>query len=672
MTGAANISTPRAARRPGFTIAELIVAVAAVALLTVGIGQLFSSVGRLVGSGAALAETDQFARAVATQLRDDFESLASMRGDETFVAIRNRVMGDANGNGALDAGERAVYLTADDRQADARDEILPYTAGSRAITVRLDEIMFLGFAGSGGIYSSAQFPAAFTDRPTPSTEVARIYYGHGLRPAPDNFDPDNPPANSNVPVRRWVPDGDFGQRPGEANFFDPTSQVNAGRVVGLNEYAADWPLMRHAMLLYGGLAAGYAPGPNRASQAGAPFDESLVYAPYIRDFEALPAARGPFWGFTDANITFGPLPRVNAYNGPPYARLVRHGRVDLCAQSPEDVRRWLEGLDPATVPPAEWGDASAFGTGRFDDAASAGTPRWEVTDGFPSTKVDAPLWRRADPTVGDDTDQAENMRRLRSAIAGCFTRLQTETAPRLFDRNDVVFDSAGTPANLSSVDPPTSALMDSAFTIGSRVTSFEIAWSDGKTWLSSTPLDRNNDGDTNDADDLREDDLIWYDIDFARFASPTNPDLTDFGAGNLYGTASDDADTDPETTRGQRNNTLYTPSNAAPGVPVYDPRETFGQVDSPAADGAGDFEYLAVFPFRTPDSSSGYSLGIYQKPTRIRVRMTVLDAQSRLGTRSGREAAQGEPGGGSQSIRDAQARQQKGRQYEFQFSISPN
>ncbi|HVZ94875.1 MAG TPA: prepilin-type N-terminal cleavage/methylation domain-containing protein, partial [Phycisphaerales bacterium] len=82
----------RATRR-GFTLTELIVAIGATALLMIGIAQVFASVSRVVGSGSAVAELDQLARAVERQLREDFSSLSQMRADETFMAIRSRKLG---------------------------------------------------------------------------------------------------------------------------------------------------------------------------------------------------------------------------------------------------------------------------------------------------------------------------------------------------------------------------------------------------------------------------------------------------------------------------------------------------------------------------------------------------------------------------------------------------
>src|SRR5690606_8883341 len=109
-----------------------------------------------------------------------------------------------------------------------------------------------------------------------SAPVARIYYGHGLRPKPDlEYDPMNPPLDRNVPMRHWLPDGDFAQRAGEINRFE-----SGVPVTGRNEYAGSWQLLRQPLLLYGGLAAG--PPVGAPSQARSPMPDGLAYAPFIR------------------------------------------------------------------------------------------------------------------------------------------------------------------------------------------------------------------------------------------------------------------------------------------------------------------------------------------------------------------------------------------------------
>lgn len=666
MQRASSNPTPaaRLVARSGFTLTELIVAVGAVALLTVGIGQLFNSVGKLVGTGSALAETDQLARAVGQQLRSDFNALNAMRADETFFAIRCRKLGDRNLNGALDANETVIYLNRDDREADNRDNVLPYAEGSRAVTVRLDEMMFLGFAGDQGAYSSAQLTipaggAASLLRPpaTPATEVARIYWGHGLRPAPDtDFDLESPGSTgSNVPRRYWVADGDFGQRPRQRNRFDPTSIYNGGLVSGRNEFAGDWLLLRQTMLLYGGLAAGYEGVP------GAPFDTNLNYAPHIRGFETSPEAnalqRNPFYqGGADLSddpddATRRPYQGANL-NAPewPHPRLMRHGRVDLCAQSAEDVRRWLEGVEPTNnlpgAPPTfptitNAQDATAFSSGFLNRSTGVmeGVPAWDPSRPLEESNplMDAPLWQRGLDSGGRTA--AYNMFALRQAIAGCFQRFQADDRPPFVNRGDTLSSSqAVQEPSRSANDPTESAYMDLHAVIGSRISNFEIAWTDGKVWNygQDRPLDPDGNGPLRVI--AERGDVIWYDLDFQRFNAPrSTTDLPGVDVSNIYGTRSESIDTAPEIAPGARNENR--PIGGGWFIPAYNALNTGADPTT-----NGDDEYLAIFPFRTPDDRGGYSAGVYGKPIRIRVRLTVHDSQYRI---------------------------EGGRQYEYQFTVNP-
>lgn len=625
----------------GFTLTELIVAVGAVALLTVGIGQLFTSVQRLVGGGAAVAETDQLARALATQLQLDFQALSAMKPDETFIAIRNRRMGDVESPfGTVNGRDRAIYLRREDKDADQRDLIDPYAQGSRAISVRLDDMVFLAFAGGDRAFASAQVGGPGQGG-TPTSQIARIYYGHGLRPAIDqSFDPLDPPAGArgNIPPRVWVADGDFGARAGTSNRFDPTNTFNGGLATGRNEFAGDWLLLRQPLLLYGGLATGYPPPTN-----GAPFSTRLNYTPYIRDFEAgQRAGSALYWPFdvttsaTGWTITGEATPRpINPVV--PQPRLASLGRVDICAQNLEDVRRWLEGVapepssgwsPPALVPP----DATAFSAGRVDaDASQQWTPGAPIAG---SVVADAPLWERLRTAGQPDQTRIDVRRGVMSAIAGCLARFQAEARPSLFDRGDTLDPDAGAGDNgvalPSNEDYREAAFMDNHAVIGSRISSIEIAWTDGKTWPYTDPGD--SDGPGPAEDDVRFGDLLWYDINLTRFDSgdPNVYSLSDMenGLGTQL-TGNDtivELATRPEVYPGLRR-------DATLGLQVDDDNDNAPPYD-PAITGAdpsaeGDDEYLAIFPFRRPDTSGGYE-GVYSKPTRIRVRVTLHDAQFRI------------------------------------------
>lgn len=615
-----------ARHRRAFTLVELLVAIAAVALLTVGIGQIFTSVGRLVGSGAALAETDQFARAVEQQIRSDFAALGRMRAEDTFIAIRNRKLGDFDSSNTLNGPEKAIYLTADDRDADRRNGIDPYARGSRAVTVRLDEIIFI--TSADGENSTAQRLPPSGASPG-DADYMRIYYGHGLRPPlVRGFDPrTDPPVAwmSNVPPRMWFPDGDFGDRAGINNRYAPGGVSGAfSQTQGRNELAGEWLLLRQPLFLSGGLAAGY----TTQFTARLPL---WTYSPFIRGHECVERA----WSGFGINVPMDDLDNATPRPaiGWPFPRVLYHGRTDLCAQGLPQVRRWLEGLDPAANP-LVWPDASAFDGGRLDDPLFSPASRWDpvrFSDGFPSNKIDAPLWQR----FSGANNLEFNHQRLISAIAGCFARFQADDLPPLLDRGDSL-RSGGTPFLIppnTNIPPRALAFMDTHAIIAGRVSSFEVAWSDGKRWDYDQPYDRNRDGDTNDPDDLHRGDIIWYDIDFTRYPGPGNRNLRHADINNIYQTASDTATqaTWPEVFPGERR-TMLDVNLADRGR--YDPFTTGADPDPD-----GSSEYLAVFPYRQlngpstlpPNLPDGAHYGDpFPKPTQIRFRMTVHDKQFRI------------------------------------------
>lgn len=583
--------------RAGFTLAELIVAVGAVALLTIGIGQIFSSVNKLVGSGAAIAETDQMARAIEAQLREDFSALSRLRTEDTFFAIRNRRVA-------------ATYVNRDQRELDRRAGLNETSIGTAARTRRLDEMMFLAFGGEGGGYSSAQI-ASGNQGETVSAPVARIYYGHALRPKSDpDYNPDDP-VSGNVPRRIWIPDGDFGQKAGAINRFESGSPVD-----GRNEYAGDWQLVRQPLLLYGSAAA----GPPSGSNAKPEIPAGLAYAPSIRDMDT--DKRAASGGVTLSSNQPQNWPRTGQWQTLP--RPLRFGRVDICAQSPETLKRWLEGIDPAPPLPRPPGwrppDATAYDSGLLNQVPSPTNPYLTVS----GSEWDSPLWQRVGGVLNPDTLRA-NTWGLQGAIAGAFTRFLAESDPPLIDRNDSP-DGAGF-NQVTDQDPPLSALMDLHATIATRCSNFEIAWSDGTTWLYNNPLVIDSDNDGFPEVRLQRGDLVWFDINFyRRSGGGPNDDLTDAGRDRIYRVHAEEPM--PEKLPGPNIQTIER-------FPLGANREAylFAASGPGATINAGapnrDDEYLAIWGYRLPDTAGWFS-GPWPKPKLIRVRMTLHDTQYRL------------------------------------------
>ncbi|MHC4304102.1 MAG: prepilin-type N-terminal cleavage/methylation domain-containing protein [Planctomycetota bacterium] len=85
-------------KRFGFTLTEMVVAVAVLAIVIVAAGKMFQAAGTVVGVGLATADILQESAAIERQIRGDFERLSR----EGFLAIRCvAVPNDVNGPGAL-------------------------------------------------------------------------------------------------------------------------------------------------------------------------------------------------------------------------------------------------------------------------------------------------------------------------------------------------------------------------------------------------------------------------------------------------------------------------------------------------------------------------------------------------------------------------------------------
>ncbi len=611
--------------RRAFTLAELLVAVGLVAVISLAIGSIFTGIQGVVSTGIATAEVDQLARALERQLRDDFDAFNRMRDDETFLAIRMREVGDWNRNDVHNAGnEVSLYLTREDEEADRiaftnGGVTGAYAEGSRAVTRRVDEIMFIAPSSEGSAHFSAQLDSdRGVDRSGPNApprvnavgaQNAIIYYGHGLRPAPDPNLPDDEDA---VPVRQYYADGDFGQGPGQAapndeNRFDlGTSPLATGR----NEYAADWPLTRRPLLLLSCAV----PSPEQSfSRLTSPIGIGREYAPYPRDYENLQVIDELVNVLTEEDLENDAFLTPTLNNAWPGARLVSWGRTDICNMSATDMRRWIEGEPANSNYPSSPATSQPF----FCDA------EWAMETG-----ALAPLWQRSDQSTAESRE-IQNWVFLRSAIAGCFSRGLVETEPPRIDRR--------TPTDPSSPGrQPDDAMMDLHSIIAGNCSNFEIAWSDGATAVNAIDPD----GDASNGILYQTGDTIWYDISSY---DPDNPDrrstagewvrLGNAGAGiNFRLTADDFNDIEIE---GQGNSVIQNRTEPAIGLNVpggvnwqeayYNPDLT-GGVDP----NTGQDEYLAIFPFRAANGGEGIDEIGFPKDILIRIRVTLHDSLKRL------------------------------------------
>ncbi len=632
-----------------FTLAELLVAIGLVALLALGINQIFASVNKLVGTGSAIAEVNASIRVAEGQLRDDAQAFARMDPSETCMVIRGRMLGDVDRDGTLDTDETAVYLSRADELADAEEGLSPYEPGSRAITVRLDEVLFLTQADADQYQTYQVFNRDEAEFPV-QAQNALIYLGHALRPFPDTDFNDNANDPCDVPQRFFIPDGDFGSAAGDTNRFDPTGTFDGGEGAGnvskeeRNRYAGDWFVIRHQLLLAGGLVI----DPPTAGAA------TREYAPLVRDREI----DFRFPGVSDTSTLGGPV--VTDELNP---RFTRQGRTDICAQDLEDVIRWLQGM-PGRTPAVNCNiadndyqeslnceSATAFGSGVLnfsaDNCDNAGFQILLNNNG-----ADAPLWVQGglgcNFTGGIYTGQNlatpadvvfANTIGAKSAIAGMMTRRLAESELPDLSRCITAPDDPNDPA-------PEDFLMDVHSTFAMQCSSLEVAWSDGTRWtppaaqineviyfdVSDNQWRRGNQSvpDPEDTPVYGYGDIVWFDyllprelfIELAPHLIAATPDPA------FPINPNDDLFPNPEVPMGEQVDRLMLPGQ---GDAAYDPIASFG-ADDLDADGSPD-EYLAIFPFSQPLSEPGGGFDDetpWPKPKLLRIRMTLHDPALRL------------------------------------------
>jgi prepilin-type N-terminal cleavage/methylation domain-containing protein len=211
---------------PGFTLLEMLVAVGAVALIAVGVSQIFRATGTTIRTGKRLNNLNAYAAMVERQVRAD---VASMTRDGFLLIRHERIDGTvpvAPPNGNIPTGV-ALF---DDRFTTVKAP----TPRPR----RSDQLMFF----STGDFVTARAPE-HPDRVARST-AARIWYGHGL-----TRDPKDPNSGYDDPVKIDDDGSDLASNPHRAQAPPRLGEEYANGSAGPNQYAADWILLRHVALL---------------------------------------------------------------------------------------------------------------------------------------------------------------------------------------------------------------------------------------------------------------------------------------------------------------------------------------------------------------------------------------------------------------------------------------
>lgn len=186
-------------RAGGFTLVEVLLAVGALALLSVALAAALAGIGRTVSAGRRISLFQTYANAIERRLRADIESMTR----DGVLIIRNE------------------YARSD---APVPERIELYPGDPNPRPRRTDEMVFF----RPGPITTARPP--LHPRFVARGEAARIYYGHGRR-VPEDLNP-------NGVYRLPEPDDTNDALPGlGTSASDP------------NRYAADWLLLRHATVL---------------------------------------------------------------------------------------------------------------------------------------------------------------------------------------------------------------------------------------------------------------------------------------------------------------------------------------------------------------------------------------------------------------------------------------
>lgn len=200
--------TPASGRR-AFTVLEVVVAIGAVAVVTVGLASVFQSVGKAVSGGQRVSSLSQYAASIEQQMRRDFSRMTR----DGFLVIRNQRV--TNQNAAL------------------------YKGDPNPRPRRVDELMF---------FAKGEFKS-LRDSVNPyvsvSSNQARIYYGHGAKPEYSGATTIQAYEKIARPElwTRNSPMTDSKRLGDNINVSIPSAKPYA------NAFASEWTLLRHVTLL---------------------------------------------------------------------------------------------------------------------------------------------------------------------------------------------------------------------------------------------------------------------------------------------------------------------------------------------------------------------------------------------------------------------------------------
>jgi hypothetical protein len=325
MTPRKNALTPTLSRREreaGFTITEMLVAIAVLVVVIIGTSKIFGTASQVTGLGQANQDILATAAAIERQLRDDIARLSN----EGFFAIHNvAVLNDVRGPGA-----------------PLLNPNLPPDA-----IIRCDQLVFF----ATGVESIQSYRMTQGSNHKGQSTVSRLLYGHGFqlgdRGLPvDIDDPDNaevfahdPDLQPDGPITPWWPaDGNttanitmvrtrfaiVGDAGGPIYARQAPSAAEA-TINGTQPESRHWLLVRQPVALVDDDIS-----PNNDNS-------KTVYLSQVTSARSI---------FID---TMPPFPfGTGVPAGYGLSREVRNGRVDAAATLPNEVRRWVtfSGVNP--------------------------------------------------------------------------------------------------------------------------------------------------------------------------------------------------------------------------------------------------------------------------------------------------------------------------------------
>ena len=465
--------------RAAFTLLEVLVALGAVALMSLGLARIFGATSQTLRAGKRVSHFNDYARSLEVTMRRDFERMTR----EGFLVIAHELTDAASPGSGLPEGIRRSPTDVNPRQR------------------RIDQIMFF----TAGQYRTQRTPA-YPSR-VASGAQACIYYGHGLRQ-----DPGNP--NISVPClddrNRDGGNSDSGVVMDIAPAFGERGSNGAD---GPNQYAADWVLLRHISVL----AQPKAKAPPRPTNITFPTVDQWEDSPIQIDLT--PAQSSLFRNIARGTPdTLPPANRIARLSDPVARPLRSSGLVDVINTDLGEVRSIILDAQPIAV------DNLAL---RFDPAADELFDTYNYLDAQGIARlVKVPYAFQPDVTPAGTTACAAMKQWMLQALPA-EPRQQTATGgvqpPRPYPASSPDFggrirceiappDYLGTGANNGQIYlgadeyRRTDQTMLTASNFAPACTEFIVEWSFGETYRGGTIPDPFLSGTF----DPRADQLIWH------------------------------------------------------------------------------------------------------------------------------------------------------------------